>query len=101
MCNKVGSNGGATYVIAKIIANGNLNIANSCKSLKIFFSKITRQNSLILHRNSFWFVYVCEFIGKDNLNVTNIIRTFENLLLQNYSTEFFDILNKKSLDMCH
>ena len=45
MCNPICSNGGATYIIGKIIA-------------------------------------------KDNLNIENLMQTFENLLLQNYSTKF-------------
>ena len=52
MCNC--SNGGATYIIGKIIA-------------------------------------------KDNLNIENLMRTFEkNFILQNYSTKFLDIAYKYS-----
>ena len=32
-----------------------------------------------------------EIIVKDNLNIENLMQTFENLLLQNYSTQFLDI----------
>ena len=32
-----------------------------------------------------------EIIAKDNLNIENLMQTFENLLLQNYSTKFLDI----------
>ena len=42
---KVCSNGGAIYIIGEWIAKNNLNKANLCKSLKIFFSKTTQQNS--------------------------------------------------------
>ena len=42
---KVCSNGGATYIIDKIIAKDNLNKENLSKPLKIFFSKTTEQNS--------------------------------------------------------
>ena len=35
-----------------------------------------------------------EIIAKDNLNIENLMQTFENLLLQNYSTKFFDITYK-------
>ena len=35
-----------------------------------------------------------EIIAKDNLNIENLMRTFENLILQNYSTKFFDITYK-------
>ena len=41
---KVCSNGGATYIICKIIAKNNFDIVNT-KPLKIFFSKSTEQNS--------------------------------------------------------
>ena len=34
--------------------------------------------------------FIGEIIAKDNLNI-QIIQTFENLLFQNYSTEFFDV----------
>ena len=33
-------------------------------------------------------------IAKDNLNIENLMQTFENLLLQNYSTKFLDITCK-------
>ena len=61
--------------------------------LKIFFSKITQQNSYILHTNSPWVcvIKVCsnggatyiisEIIAKDNLNIENLMQTFKNLLL--------------------
>ena len=63
-------------------------------------------NSLILHTNSPWVcvIKVCsnggatyiigEIIAKDNLNTENLMQTFENLLLQNYSTKFLDITYK-------
>ena len=35
-----------------------------------------------------------EIIAKVNLNIENLMQTFENLLLQNYLTEFFDIAHK-------
>ena len=35
-----------------------------------------------------------EIIAKDNLNIENFMQTFENLLIQNYSTEFLDITYK-------
>ena len=37
---------------------------------------------------------ICEIIAKDNLNIENLMQTFENLLLQNYSTKFLDITYK-------
>ena len=60
----------------------------------------------MLHTNSPWVcvIKVCsnggptyiigEIIAKDNLNIENLMQTFENLLLQNYSTEFLDITYK-------
>ena len=37
---KVCLNGGATYIIGKIIAKNSLNIVNKFKPLKTFFSKL-------------------------------------------------------------
>ena len=65
-----------------------------CKPLKIFFSKTAQQNSYILHTNSRWVcviklcsnggaIYIIgKIIAKDNLNIENLMQTFENLLLQ-------------------
>ena len=76
------------------------------QTLKILFFKTTQQNSSILHTNSPWVcvIKVCsnggatyiigEIIAKDNLNIENLMQTFENLLFQNYSTEFMDITYK-------
>ena len=33
-----------------------------------------------------------KIIAEDNLNIEKLMQTFENLLLQNYSTEFLDVL---------
>ena len=61
---------------------------------------------MISHTNSPWVcvIKVCsnggatyivgEIIAKDNLNIENLMQTFENLLLQNYSTKFLDITYK-------
>ena len=58
------------------------------------------------HTNSPWVcvIKVCsndgdtyiigEIIAKDNLNMENLMRTFKNLLLQNYLTKFLDITYK-------
>ena len=35
-----------------------------------------------------------EIIAKDNLNIENLMQTFENLLLQNCLTKFLDIAHK-------
>ena len=37
---------------------------------------------------------LAKIIAKDNLNKENLMQTFENLLLQNYSTKFLDITYK-------
>ena len=41
-----------------------------------------------------------EIIAKDHLNLENLMQTFKNLLLQNFSTKFLDITYKWSLGMC-
>ena len=38
--------------------------------------------------------FIGKIIAKDNLNIENLMQTFENLLLQNYSTKFLDITYK-------
>ena len=35
-----------------------------------------------------------EIIAKNNLNIVNLMQTFENLLLQKYWTEFLDTAHK-------
>ena len=59
-----------------------------------------------MHTNSPWVcvIKVCsnggatyiigELIAKDSLNIANVMQTFENLLLLNWSTEFLDIAHK-------
>ena len=37
---------------------------------------------------------ISEIIAKDNLNIENLMQSFKNLLLQNYSTKFLDITYK-------
>ena len=37
---------------------------------------------------------ISEVIAKGNLNIENLMQTFENLLLQNYSKKFLDIAHK-------
>ena len=43
---------------------------------------------------------VGEIIAKDNLNIENFMQTFENLLLQNYSIKFLDILHTNRPWVC-
>ena len=74
---------------------------------------MTEQNSYILLTNNpcVCVILVCsnggatyfvgEIIAKDNLNIENLMQTFENLLLQNYLTKFLDIAHKSSLGMCN
>ena len=57
----------------------------------------------MLHTNSPWVcvIKVCsnggatyiigDIIAKDNLNIENLMQSFENLLLQNFLTKFLDI----------
>ena len=40
---------------------------------------------------------ICEIIAKNNLNKAIVMQTFENLILQNCSTEFYDIAHTWSL----
>ena len=40
-------------------------------------------------------------IAKANLNIAIVMQTFENLILQNCSTEFYDIAHTWSLGMCN
>ena len=61
---------------------------------------------LILHINRPWVCaikvclnggatyFICEIIAKDNLNIANLMQTFENLFPQNFLTEFLDIAHK-------
>ena len=71
------------------------------------FGNLLLQNySTKLHTNSPWVcvIKVCsnggaiyiigEIKAKDNLNIENLMQTFENLLLQNYSTKFLGITYK-------
>ena len=37
---------------------------------------------------------ISEIIAKNNLNIVNLMETFENLLLQNYWIEFLDTSHK-------
>ena len=59
---KVCSGGGAIYIIYKIIAKDNLNIANFGGATHI----------------------IGKIIAKDNLNIANLKQTFENFFLQDY-----------------
>ena len=74
------------------------------QSFELFFSKTTEQNSWILHTNSplLCVIKVCsngggayinsKLIAKANLNIAIVmLATFENLIFQNCSTEFYDI----------
>ena len=81
-----------------------------CKPLKIFFSKTAQKNSYILHTNSLWVgvIKVCsnggatyiigEIIAKDNLNIENLMQTFENLLLQTCTFTKWKLIVSKNED---
>ena len=45
--------------------------------------------------------FIGEKVAKHNLNISNLMQTFENFLLQNYSTEFLDIAHKLLLVRCN
>ena len=82
--------------IGKIIAKDNLNIENLMQTFENLILQTTQQNSSILHTNSPWVcvIKVCsnggatyiiyEIVAKDNLNIENLMQSFENFLLQNY-----------------
>ena len=85
----------ATYIIDEIIAKDHLNLENLMQTFKnlLLQNFSTKQ---ILHINGPWVcvIKVCsdggatyiigEIIAKDNLNIENLMQTFENLLIQNY-----------------
>ena len=98
----------------EIIAEDNLNIENSMQTfenllLQKLLNKFLRYNIQI--HSWVCVIKVClnggatyiigEIIAKDNLNIENLMQTFENLLLQNYATNFLDIKYKWSLGMCN
>ena len=68
--------------------------------------KLLDRISHILHTDSLWvcLIKVCsnggstyiisEILVKNILNIANLMQTFENLLLQNYTIEFLDISHK-------
>ena len=62
---KVCSNGGATYIIGEMIAKDKFESRWSC----MFFTLVV-------------------------LNIENFMQSFENLLLQKYSTKFLNIAHK-------
>ena len=63
----------------------------------MFFSKTTEQNSQILHTNRLCVIKVCsnggaayinsKLIAEANLNIANVMQTFENL---SYSPKLFN-----------
>ena len=103
---KVCSNGGATYIIGEIIAKDNLNIENLMQTFENLLLQNYSTKFLDITYNSPWVcvIKVCsnggatyiigKIIAKDNLNIENLMQTFKNLLLQNYSTKFLDIAHK-------
>ena len=94
---KVCSYGGATYIIGAIIAKDNLNLENLMQTFKnLLLQNYSTKFLDITYINGPWVcvIKVCssggatyiigEIIAKDNLNIENLMQTFENLLLQNY-----------------
>ena len=80
-------------IISEILAKDSLNIENLMQTFENLLLQTTQQNS---YTNSPWVcvIKVCsnggatyiigEIIAKDNLNIENLMQTFENFLLQNY-----------------
>ena len=93
---EVCSNVGATYIIGEIIAKDNLNIENLMQTFENLLLQNYSTKFVDITYNSPWVcvIKVCsnggvtyiigEIIAKDNLNIENLMQTFENLLLQNY-----------------
>ena len=104
---KVCPNGGITYSNGEIIVNDNLNKANLLQTFENVLLQYSTEFLDIAHIYCSPWVYVIKdcsnggttyiigkIIAKDNFNIANLMQTFENLLLQNCSTEFLDISNK-------
>ena len=72
------------------------NYPYSTKFLDIAY-KITNRPwvcAIIVCSNGAATYIIWEIIAKDNLNIENLMQTFENIILQNYSTKFLDIAYK-------
>ena len=89
------------------MAKDNLNIENLMQTFEnLLLQNYSTKFLYILHTNSPWVcvINVCsnggatyiigKIIAKDNLNIENLMQTFENLILQNDSTKFLDITYK-------
>ena len=78
---------------------------NLCQNYWTEFLYITQNSpclcAILVCSNGGATYFVGEIIAKDNLNIENLMQTFENLLLQNYLTKFLDIAHKSSLGMCN
>ena len=102
---KVCSNDGATCIIGEIIAKDILNTENLMQTFEnLLLQNYTTKSLDIANRPWVCAIEVCsnggttyiigEIIAKDNLNTENLMQTFENLLLQNYTTKSLDIAHK-------
>ena len=80
------------------------NLVSVCKTVENFFLRNCSTKFLDIVQCSSWvcvikvcstgfatYIFFIEIIAKDNLNIAHLMQTFENLLLQNYSKEFFEI----------
>ena len=93
-------------LLAEIIAKDNLNIENLMQTFENLLLQNYSTKFLDIHTNSPWVcvIKVCsnggatynigEIIAKDNLNTENLMQTFENLLLQNYTPKLLDIAHR-------
>ena len=90
-------------MVSPAMKPGNVGLDSSLASLwlSMFWLDLLKHVlflSSILQVNTYLYRSVCNIIGeiiaKDNLNIENLMQTFENLLLQNYSSKFFDITYK-------
>ena len=84
------------YIICEFIAKDNLNSklnANLWNSPWLCVIKVC-SNAGAAYINS-------KLIAKANLNIAIVMQTFENLILQNCLTEFYDIAHTWSLGMCN
>ena len=77
-------------------------------SLKLLNSILRYCTQIVLDYVLFYFVEMVgppkiyiKLIAKANLNIAVEMQTFENFILQNCSTEFYDIAHTWSLGMCN
>ena len=94
--NQICLNGGATYIIGEMKSKDNLNIANLMQTFENLLLQNYSTNFLDITYKFPWVCVIkacsyggatyiiCEIITKNTFNIANLMKTFENLLLQNY-----------------